>query len=87
MEASRPSANSATDLKLTVEMSETETVASFVSVGINHRHQNRKESCWKQMYYCLVSNQSFRQKRNKQALAKGIIALSLLALLRLQTFL
>ena len=37
---------------------------------INSNHY-RNESCLKQMFYCLVADLSFRQKRTRQALLKG----------------
>ena len=64
-------------MKLNIEYSESDededgTVNSTARIRSNRRHHS-KVSCMKQMYYCLIANQSFRQKRKRQALAKGNI--------------
>ena len=56
------------------EEEEEETMAKKRSkMRVNRRHEPDDPSCVKQMFYCLVANQSFRQKRKRQALAKGNI--------------
>ncbi len=42
-------------------------------IHLGRRHHYSEPTCGKQMLYCLLSNQNFRQKRKRLALAKGNI--------------
>jgi len=48
------------------------------TIRINRRHMlvSDEPSCLRQMLYCLTGNQGFRQRRKRQALAKGTLSIN-----------
>ncbi|XP_032787616.1 gamma-aminobutyric acid receptor alpha-like [Daphnia magna] len=65
------------EIKLSIEISDEDdedggATNRTTKMRTNRRHHDNS-SCMKQLYYCLIANQSFRAKRKRRALAKGNI--------------
>lgn len=69
------------EMRLNIDAAENNEYSDLpvATIRINRRHMlaaSDKPSCFKQIFYCLLGNQSFRQKRKRQALAKGNLSIN-----------